>query len=109
MERVSTRHAGGALAQTLLGFALVSLVVIGIGGTIYMAIEPEGWLAHLFGRDFPGSVAMLVTFAAIWALAWLVRSISSASQQGAAVDLIVYGFAAAGLLYVGRFWIGGSF
>ena len=40
-----------ALGQYLLGFVVVGLVLVGIGGTIYKVISPDGWVALAFGRS----------------------------------------------------------
>src|SRR2546422_8909195 len=40
-----------ALGQYLLGFVVVGLVLVGIGGTIYKVISPDGWVASAFGRS----------------------------------------------------------
>src|SRR2546428_12977435 len=46
-----------ALGQYLLGFVVVGLVLVGIGGTIYKVISPDGWVASAFGRSLSAGAA----------------------------------------------------
>jgi hypothetical protein len=43
------------------------------------------------------------------ALAWFSRGLGSPRRRTQFADIAVYGFAAAGLLYVVQLWIRGSF
>jgi hypothetical protein len=45
----------------------------------------------------------------IAALAWFSRGWSSPLQGNRYPELFVYGFAAAGLLYIAKLWVVGSF
>jgi hypothetical protein len=45
------------LIQTVIGFAVLALLTIGVGGTIYRMIEPDGWLVQLFGGSFTAGSA----------------------------------------------------
>lgn len=98
-----------AVAQACLGLAILALVLLGIGGTIYKIISPEGWVAQAFGRSLSAGVAALGSLLMVAMLAWFSRGWSSPRRHTQFADLAVYGFAAAGLLYVVQFWIGGSF
>ena len=35
------------MIQTLVGFAVLAFLMIGVGGTIYRIISPDGWLVQL--------------------------------------------------------------
>jgi len=108
MEQTKTKFEIPVLAQALAGFAISALVLIGIGGSIYKLIAPEGWFVQAFGHSFGLGAALLAALlgaaAVVWALpGWMP------SQRARTADAVVYGFAAAGLLYVGQLFVTGSF
>jgi hypothetical protein len=98
-----------AVAQTCVGFVLVGLVLLGIGGTIYKVIAPDGWVAQAFGRSLSAGVATLGSLLIIFGLAWFSRGYNSPRRRNRFSDLLVYSFAAAGLLYLLKLWIKGTF
>jgi hypothetical protein len=109
MTEIRMKQEASALAQACLGFVILALVLLGIGGTIYKIISPEGWVAQAFGRSLSAGVAALGSLLMVVALAWFSRGWSSARRRTQFADIAVYGFAAAGLLYVVQLWIRGSF
>ena len=109
MSEARIKQEAFALAQAFLGFLILALVLLGIGGTIYKIISPEGWIAQAFGRGLSAGAAALGSLLMVTALAWFSRGLGSAHQRTQFADVAVYGFAAAGLLYVVQLWIGGSF
>ena len=97
-----------SIVQAAIGCAMLLLDLVGIGGTIYKVISPEGWVAQAFGRSLSAGAAALGSLALVCGLAWFSRSWSSSSHgRTLASDFIVYGFAAAGLLYLMRLWMKG--
>ena len=98
-ELYSIVHAG-------IGAAIMALVLGGIGGTIYKIISPEGWLAQAFGRSLSAGAAALGSVALIAGLAWFSRSWGDPRNRNLASDILVYGFAAAGLFYGAQYWKG---
>lgn len=98
-----------AAVQMLVGLFLVALVLLGIGGTIYKVIAPDGWVAQAFGRSVSAGVVALGSLLMIAALAWFSRGWNSPLQRNRYPELFVYGFAAAGLLYVAKLWVVGTF
>src|SRR3990172_911063 len=98
-----------SVGQAAAGFAIVALVLMGIGGTIYKVISPEGWVAQAFGRSASAGAAALGSLLMIAALAWFSRGWSSPRSRNRFSDLLVYGFAVAGLAYLAMFWTKGSF
>jgi len=98
-----------SVGQAAAGFAIVALVLMGIGGTIYKVISPEGWVAQAFGRSASAGAAALGSLLMIAALAWFSRGWSSPRSRNHFSDLLVYGFAVAGLAYLAMFWTKGSF
>lgn len=105
----SVKHELYSVGQVLYGFAIVALVVLGIGGTIYKVISPEGWIAVAFGRSFSAGVAALGSLVMIAGLAWFSRGWSSPRTRNRFADLFVYTFAGAGMLYLAQLWLKGSF
>ena len=105
----SVKHELHTAGQVLYGLTVVCLVVLGIGGTIYKVISPEGWIANAFGRSFSAGVAALGSLVMIGALAWFSRGWSSPRTRNRFSDLLVYTFAAAGMLYLTQLWTKGAF
>ncbi|MBV8030721.1 MAG: hypothetical protein JO035_04360 [Betaproteobacteria bacterium] len=99
----------GVAAQVAIGFVIVLLVTLGIGGTIYKVISPDGWIAAAFGRSLSAGAAALGSLLLIVALAWFSRGWSSPHSRNRFSDLLVYTFAAAGILYLGQLWFKGTF
>jgi hypothetical protein len=102
------KHELYSIVQGLVGLAVLVLVITGIGGTIYKAISPEGWLAQAFGRSLSAGAAALGSLALVGGLAWFSRSWGDVSRRTLVSDFIVYGFAAAGFLYLAQIWMRGS-
>lgn len=109
MQSIKQKHDTGTLVQAVWGFGLVLMVVIGICGTIYKLLVPGGWIAGLLGSGYSGGVAaggLMVIFGVI---GWVSRTFLSFRSQANTADLVVYAFAAAGLLYAFQFWSRGAF
>ena len=109
IDAIKLKQEIQALLQAMVGFAVVGLVLTGIGGTIYKVISPEGWVAQAFGRSASAGAAALGSLLMIAALAWFSRGWSSPRSRNHFSDLLVYGFAVAGLAYLAMFWTKGSF
>ena len=97
-----------SIVQGLVGLAVLLLVLAGIGGTIYKVISPDGWLAQAFGRSLSAGVAALGSLALVGGLAWFSRSWGEVSRRTLVSDFLVYGFAAAGFLYLAQIWMRGG-
>lgn len=109
MSEMRVKQEVFALTQAGIGFVLVALVLMGIGGTIYKVIAPDGWVALAFGRSLSAGVATLGSLVVIFGLAWFSRGWSAPRERNRFSDLLVYSFATAGLLYLAQLWIKGSF
>ena len=99
-------HTAG---QVLFGFMVVALVMVGIGGTIYKVIAPDGWIAIAFGRNLSAGTAALGSLLVIAALAWFSRGWTSPRTGNRFADLLVYCFASAGIVYLGQLYLKGAF
>ena len=97
-----------SIAQAAVGLAVLGLVLAGIGGTIYKVISPEGWLAQIFGRSLSAGAAALGSLLLVGGLAWFSRSWGDVTRRTLASDFLVYGFAAAGFLYLAQIWTRGA-
>jgi hypothetical protein len=109
MSEIRLKQEAFAVAQAGIGFFVLLLVLLGIGGTIYKVISPDGWVAQAFGRSISAGAAALGSLLMIVALAWFSRGWSSPRRRTQLSDIAVYGFAAAGLAYFAEFWIRGTF
>ncbi len=98
-----------AAVQMLIGFFILALVLMGIGGTIYKVIAPDGWIAQAFGRSVSAGVVALGSLIMIAGLAWFSRGWNSPLQRNRYPELFVYGFATAGLLYAAQLLLMGTF
>ena len=61
---VRLKHASDTsiFFNSLVGFAVAVLVMLGIGGTVYKLVAPGGWLAQLFGRSIAGGLGAILAF-----------------------------------------------
>ena len=90
------------LIQTLIGFMVLALVMIGVGGTVYRMIAPEGWLVQLFGTGVTAATAAVVSLLVIAVLSWFTREWVSAYQKNRLADVLLYVFAGAGVVYLAQ-------
>lgn len=103
----STKSEFLSFAEAAAGLAMVVLVITGICGTLYKLVAPDGWIAQAFGRSLGAGATTVGTLVVLAACVWLTRG--SARGRHFVSDLVVYGFAAAGALYLGRYLMGGGF
>jgi len=97
------------VGQVVIGAGIVALVIVGIGGTIYKVIAPDGWLSQAFGRSLSAGAASLGSLLLIGGLAWFSRGLTSPRTRNRYADLLVYTFAGAGLFYLAHLWVKGTF
>lgn len=94
--------------STFWNCILLSLILGGIGGTIYKVMSPDGWLAAAFGRSLSAGAAALGSMALVAGLAWFSRSWGGAENRGLLTYFIQWGFAAAGFLFLVQLWTKGA-
>jgi hypothetical protein len=95
-----------SIAHAAVGAGFLALVLAGIGGTIYKVISPEGWIAAAFGRSLSAGAAALGSCMLIAGLAWFSRTWGDPRHRTRASDLLVYGFALAGVVYLVQYYKG---
>lgn len=107
MEQAKGKLELPIFAQVAGGFVISALVLVGISGSIYKLIAPQGWVVQAFGHSFGLGAALLAAVlgaaAVVWALpGWMP------TQRARIADAVVYGFAAAGLIYLAQMLAGGN-
>ena len=97
-----------SFTHTFISCIVLSLVLGGIGGTIYKVISPEGWIATAFGRSLSAGAAALGSMALVAGLAWFSRSWGAPTERSLLSHFMIFGFAAAGMLYLVQLWTKGT-
>lgn len=108
MEHAKSKFEIPVLAQVAAGFAISALVLVGISGSIYKLIAPQGWVVQAFGHSFGLGAALLAAILGAAAVVWALPGFMPV-QRARLADAVVYGFAAAGLLYLAQMLALGSF
>lgn len=90
------------LIQTIIGFVVLALLMIGVGGTIYRMIAPDGWLVQLFGAGVTAGTAAILSVLALLVLSWFARGWASAYQKTRLADVAIYVFAGAGVVFLAQ-------
>ena len=108
MTTIRLRQEIYSFAHTFWSCVLLSLVLGGIGGTIYKMISPDGWIALAFGRSLSAGAAALGSMALVGALAWFSRSWGDPGSRGLFTHFLLWSFAAAGALYLTQLWTRGT-
>jgi hypothetical protein len=101
MEHTKTKFEFPMLAQVASGFAVSVLVLIGISGSIYRLIAPQGWVVQAFGHSFGLGAALLAALLGAAAVVWALP-VWMPVQRARIAHAVVYGFAAAGLIYLAQ-------
>lgn len=107
MEQANTKLDVPVLVQVLVGFSISALVLVGIAGSIYRLVEPQGWVVQAFGHSVGFGAALVAVLFGAAAVVWALPGFMP-SQRARLADAVVYGFAAAGVLYLGQLLVAGS-
>jgi len=102
MEHAKQKFEFPIVAQVAAGFVISALVLIGISGSIYRLVSPQGWFVQAFGNSVGLGAALVAALLGAAALVWALPGWIPA-QRGRISDAVVYGFAAAGVLYLGQY------
>ena len=97
-----------AFLHALTEFMMIVLVTLGVGGTAYLLIAEDGWLAGLFSRSTAGGVAAVFSLLLVAFSCRLLRQWLSARARRIVPEFLAYGFAAAGLFYAAQMYTKGS-
>jgi hypothetical protein len=89
-----------------MGAIVLMLVVLGVAGTVYKLVTPDGWLIGAFQRSTPAGLALIGAIGLGGLLAWISRG--AVRGRNARASFFVYVFAAAGFLYLARYWVLGA-
>ena len=90
------------------GFLLLALIMLGVGGTIYKLIAPEGWLAQLLGGSLNYLTAIALALVGVGMFAWFAQDQIAQTRRDRIGDWWVYLFAVAGLAYAGQILLRGT-
>jgi len=107
-EAAKLKQEASAALQTLLGGLVLALVPIGVAGSIYKAISPNGWVSQAFGQSISAGTAVLGSLAIVLGMAWFSRVYGSPRRRNRHAELFVYFFGAAGFIYAVQFLSKGS-
>lgn len=107
-ESAKLRQEASSALQTLVGGVILALVPLGVAGSIYKAISPNGWVSQAFGQSVSAGTAVLGSLAVVLAMAWFSRVYRSPRRRNRHAGLFVYFFSAAGLVYAVQLFSQGS-
>jgi hypothetical protein len=109
IESAKFKQEASSAAQAAVGLVTLILVTLGVAGSIYKAISPDGWIASAFGQSISAGMAVLGSLGLVLALAWFSRVVRSPRHRNRHAGLFVYFFGAAGLVYAVQFLAKGTF
>lgn len=107
MQDVETKQNLHLTLETLAGLGMLALVMFGAAMTVYRLIAPDGWVSRFLGGALSSGGAALVALMVIGVLAWFSREWITPGQKNRHAELILYGFAGAGMLYLAQLWLAG--
>ena len=116
MARQSVSEQGRAANPGLIrsalqftgGFLLLVLIMLGVGGTIYKLIAPEGWLAQVLGGSLNYLTAIALALVGVGMFAWFAQDQIAQTRRDRVGDWWVYLFAVAGLAYAWQIFLRGT-
>ncbi|HEX5092828.1 MAG TPA: hypothetical protein VFV84_09105 [Burkholderiales bacterium] len=103
MEHAKQKFEFPILAQVAGGFALSVLVLVGISGSIYRLVAPQGWFVQAFGHSMGLGAALVAAVLGAAALVSVVPGWVAPAHRARISDATVYGFASAGLIYLAQY------
>lgn len=95
------------LLQTVAGFWLLTLVLIGVCGSILEITAPQGWLARTLGSGVSLAAAAIISMMFVASVGWFAREWASPGEKNRITDIVLYAFAGAGLLFLWQIARGG--
>jgi hypothetical protein len=74
--------------------------MIGIAGTVYRVIAPDGWLAQAFNHGMLNGLVSLCAVGLLAGLLWMKRGNALIARRSKLVETVIVGFAVAGTVYL---------
>ena len=108
IESAKIKQEASSAVQAVIGGVILALVPLGVAGSIYKAISPNGWVSQMFGQSISAATAVLGALCVVIALAWFSRVYSSPRRRNRHAGLFVYVFSAAGFIYALQLFSKGS-
>ena len=99
LESAKFKQEASSALQALIGIVILALVPLGVAGSIYKAISPNGWVAQMFGQSISAGTAVLGSLALVLGMAWFARAYTSPRRRNRNAGFFVYFFSAAGCIY----------
>jgi hypothetical protein len=102
------------ILEYLQSFVVIGLVLAGIGGLSYHLFREEGWIENALGNiwdlsvQYPLIVVTTLVGAVLIGKAWRDRRIAT-GRTSRLPDFIIYALMAAGVFFIGRFFVHGTF
>ena len=109
MQAGGLKRESNEWVQSVFGFAALVLVIVGVSGTIYKMLAPDGWIARMAGGGLGHAGAAGAALAALATFAWIAREWLGARARTRVTDLVLLTSAAAGAIYLAQLWIKGAF
>jgi len=97
-----------AVLQFFGGFLVLALIMLGVGGTLYKLLSPEGWLAQLFGGSLGYLGAIVLALVGVVVFAWFAQDQIAPTRRNGIGDWWVYLCGLAGLFYAAQILWRGS-
>jgi hypothetical protein len=98
MNLARSSHAVGP-AQALSAASIAVLVVLGVAGSLYRLIMPDGWIGAVFTRSVAAGLALLLALLMAGISIRLLHAWMPSAQRKFCSELMVYAFAGLGLVY----------
>ncbi|KPK07339.1 MAG: hypothetical protein AMJ64_06790 [Betaproteobacteria bacterium SG8_39] len=98
--RFNMREESVALGQALVAFTVVMLIMIGIAGTVYRVIAPDGWIVSAFDRGLGNGLAALGAIGLLAGLLWMKGGANAFAKRSTSTEVVVAGFAGLGVLFL---------
>lgn len=97
-----------AVSQFFGGFLLLALIMLGVGGTLYKLMAPDGWIAQLFGGSLGYLGAIVLALVGVVTFAWFTQDQIAPTRRDGIGDWWVYLCGLAGLFYAAQILWRGS-
>ncbi len=96
--------------QLLVDFIFFCLVILGVGGTMFKVLVPDGWLKVAMSEiwQFDPDLMLVIAVFALIAFILAKRWLGGFSAKTSLGDLIMYAWMAAGIYFAFKLLVTGS-